>query len=240
MIPYIELHIVDHCNLNCVGCSHFSPLAEPYYKDIDEYREEMKELSKFEIGTIRIMGGEPLLHPKCLEFCEVTKEYFPRSNVVLVTNGILTHKLDKRKLKEMGVGVCISDYHLPSVEKSTADVVHNKATMYNICIDIQGKQEPQVAFAHCDLHRNHWYYYQNKKIYPCCIAPNLHYFNDYFDLDMEMADVGVSIDKTEKEIIDKLNEPNVLCRYCNTIKRNSSSVDFRKTRREITEWTCQS
>ena len=73
MIPYIELHIVDHCNLNCVGCSHFSPLAEPYFKDVDEYREEMKDLSKFEIGTIRIMGGEPLLHPKWYEFCEITR-----------------------------------------------------------------------------------------------------------------------------------------------------------------------
>ena len=23
-----ELHLVDHCNLNCRGCTHFSPLAE--------------------------------------------------------------------------------------------------------------------------------------------------------------------------------------------------------------------
>ena len=22
------IHLADHCNLNCVGCNHFSPLAE--------------------------------------------------------------------------------------------------------------------------------------------------------------------------------------------------------------------
>lgn len=24
---HIEMHVVDHCNLNCFGCNHFSPLA---------------------------------------------------------------------------------------------------------------------------------------------------------------------------------------------------------------------
>lgn len=42
MIGYIETHIVDHCNLKCRGCSHFSGLADPYYKSLDEYEKEMK------------------------------------------------------------------------------------------------------------------------------------------------------------------------------------------------------
>ena len=29
MIEYLEHHIVDHCNLKCAGCSHFSCLADP-------------------------------------------------------------------------------------------------------------------------------------------------------------------------------------------------------------------
>ena len=37
MINYIETHIVDHCNLKCKGCSHFSGLAQPYFKDLAKY-----------------------------------------------------------------------------------------------------------------------------------------------------------------------------------------------------------
>ena len=239
MIPYIELHIVDHCNLNCVGCSHFSPLAEPYFKDVDEYREEMKDLSKFEIGTIRIMGGEPLLHPKWYEFCEITREYFPRSNIVLVTNGILTPLLEKQDLKRLGVGVCISDYHL-NINKGSANMVHDKGTMYNICLDLKGSQDKEKSFASCDLHTHQWFYYQDRKIYPCCIAPNLHYFKEYFDLDMELSDIGVSIDKDERELLELLNQPTEMCRFCDTNKRNSTNVSFRQSRKEISEWTYQS
>ena len=28
VMPHIELHISDKCNLNCKGCTHFSPLFE--------------------------------------------------------------------------------------------------------------------------------------------------------------------------------------------------------------------
>lgn len=27
-IEVIEIHIVEHCNLHCKGCTHFSPLAQ--------------------------------------------------------------------------------------------------------------------------------------------------------------------------------------------------------------------
>ena len=47
MINYIETHLVDHCNLNCKGCSHFSPLVgKPFYKDYNEFKKEIEQLSK--------------------------------------------------------------------------------------------------------------------------------------------------------------------------------------------------
>ena len=63
---YIEHHIVDHCNLNCAGCSHFSPLARPWIEDFETFKLDFKQLyniTKGDIHTIRLMGGEPLLHP---------------------------------------------------------------------------------------------------------------------------------------------------------------------------------
>jgi len=34
----LEMHIVDHCNLNCAGCNHFCPLAEPFYISLKEFQ----------------------------------------------------------------------------------------------------------------------------------------------------------------------------------------------------------
>ncbi len=44
MIPYLETHIVDHCNLKCRGCTHFAPLADPYFKSIEEFENDLKRL----------------------------------------------------------------------------------------------------------------------------------------------------------------------------------------------------
>ena len=30
-----EVHLVDHCNLNCKGCSHFSPVSEKKFVDVE-------------------------------------------------------------------------------------------------------------------------------------------------------------------------------------------------------------
>ena len=65
-IPYLETHLCDHCNLNCKSCSHFCPLVtEPTFTDLEQYTKDIRVLSKkLAIRTIRLMGGEPLLHPQ--------------------------------------------------------------------------------------------------------------------------------------------------------------------------------
>ena len=32
-----DIHLVDHCNLNCKGCLHFSPLSEEKYLEIQSF-----------------------------------------------------------------------------------------------------------------------------------------------------------------------------------------------------------
>jgi hypothetical protein len=41
-MKYLEHHIVDHCNLNCIGCSHFSPLAEKWFEDFETFKLDFK------------------------------------------------------------------------------------------------------------------------------------------------------------------------------------------------------
>jgi len=89
------MHLTDHCNLNCKGCAHFAPIAEKWFADPVEHERDMERLSQLVAGikTIRLMGGEPLLHPKIEPFLVSTREKFPEANIRLVTNGLLLQKM---------------------------------------------------------------------------------------------------------------------------------------------------
>jgi hypothetical protein len=65
MIPILDLHLADHCNLNCCGCDNFSPLAKETFADIRVIEKDcarMSELTEGRINEIQLLGGEPLLH----------------------------------------------------------------------------------------------------------------------------------------------------------------------------------
>ena len=60
------IRLVEHCNLNCAGCDNFSPLAEPEFLSIEEFRrdfERVGELFNHECRLIKLSGGEALLRP---------------------------------------------------------------------------------------------------------------------------------------------------------------------------------
>ena len=90
-LGYLEAHLVDHCNLNCRGCSHFAPLAKPFFVAPDDFERDMRRLSVLfgNIRVIRLMGGEPLLHPEVDRFLSIARAAFPVARIHLVTNGLL-------------------------------------------------------------------------------------------------------------------------------------------------------
>lgn len=96
-IEKIEIHLAEHCNLNCQSCSHFSQLAEPEFANIEVFEKDIKrlsELSNGEVNIIHLMGGEPLLNPNIKRFFEIARKYFDKTEIKLITNGILLLKQD--------------------------------------------------------------------------------------------------------------------------------------------------
>ena len=87
----LEIHLSDHCNLNCAGCSHYSPLAEPTFCDIVQLEESLSKLAAYAkaFRTIRLLGGEPLLNPNVSDIAKMVREYFPHNDIELVTNCLL-------------------------------------------------------------------------------------------------------------------------------------------------------
>lgn len=90
---YIE--ITNHCNLNCSFCSPVK--KEKRFMTEEEFEHILKEVSKVTKVIYLHVKGEPLLHPKIIDFLNIAEKY--NLNVNLTTNGILFPKLVE-KLKD--------------------------------------------------------------------------------------------------------------------------------------------
>lgn len=90
VLGYLEFHLADHCNLNCAGCFHYSPFAQPRLADLDTVARDFARLGEIfsNIRSIRVMGGEPLLHPEAAKAVRIARAAFPRSKISVTTNGL--------------------------------------------------------------------------------------------------------------------------------------------------------
>ena len=73
---------------------------------------EFTEKGKY-LGTLGILGGEPLIHPQFIELCIAAREYLPYSRIRVTTNGLLLNKLNKRDLcilRRFDIEILISKY----------------------------------------------------------------------------------------------------------------------------------
>ena len=85
----VEFHLVDHCNLNCGYCAHFSSIAEKRFCTMDEVVEMMNAVKIIRPEHLRLLGGEPLLHPEIDKILEYVKDNLPEgTQVEIFTNGI--------------------------------------------------------------------------------------------------------------------------------------------------------
>ena len=106
----LEINVAYGCNLKCNHCSHFcdrmSGLA-PVQELFADYRTWHSKLAP---ERIRLIGGEPLLHPELALVIRETKRHWPKARIDLVTNGLLLpQRLEiLTLLKELGGYVFIS------------------------------------------------------------------------------------------------------------------------------------
>jgi organic radical activating enzyme len=60
----IEINAVMHCNLACAGCSHASPVAPEWTASPSQVKRDLDDLgTAADVREVRVVGGEPLLHP---------------------------------------------------------------------------------------------------------------------------------------------------------------------------------
>lgn len=121
---FFEVPLTDHCNLNCAYCSHFSPLADEAFLDIEEYERDISRLEVLFNGQaagVSLVGGEPLINKDIVKFIEVTRKHLHHPceqydggiGLNIVTNGLLLPKMGEdfwEACRKHRVGIQITRY----------------------------------------------------------------------------------------------------------------------------------
>ena len=108
-LRYFEYHVADHCNLNCKGCVHFSPLMDgEVFADFNVVKSDLVQLKKLVkyVKVIHILGGEPLLNKELPEYLRLTREVYPYTNIAIVSNGLLICQMSREVIES------IKKYHV--------------------------------------------------------------------------------------------------------------------------------
>jgi organic radical activating enzyme len=87
-LNHIEVYITNVCNYNCDNCNRFNN----YYFSGHQYWKDYKDLyaewaTKVNFREIFILGGEPLLNPSLLDWCDGLRELWPESEIRILSNG---------------------------------------------------------------------------------------------------------------------------------------------------------
>jgi hypothetical protein len=249
--PHIlETHLVDHCNLNCKGCSHFAPLVDgEAFADIDVFRRDLKRLSELfhNIYEIRLMGGEPLLHPNLLPFFDSARNAFPRAGIVLFTNGLRLLSMDEVfwescaknriliKITWYPVGLNISKIKTRAGEKNVRIKIPAQIKCFYKNLNIAGDSDPKSSFRNCRIMFNAPQL-RDGKIYPCFLPAYIHFFNRHFNTAIypsEKDSISIWGSTSAADILNFLENPVPMCRWC---LHRRPFAEWGVSRTEINEW----
>lgn len=259
---YCEVAIVEHCNLNCIGCASFGCIAEKHFLNIEEFAREigrLSELSGGKIEILNILGGEPLLHPQIMDFLHVARKCFPLgisntlNEVNIVTNGILLTQMSEEFWKtchDENIQISITRYPI----HIDMNAIHALADKYNVALgywsgdtlktmwkrpfDLDGKQDAAKSFRMCTV-ANRCAALQDGKIYACPTCAHSRHFNKKFGTHLEVSEHDyIDLFKAQSidEVYDFMCRPVPFCRYCKT-KEMSFGIKWTVSSGAISEWT---
>jgi len=253
VLYHFEVHITDHCNLNCRGCAHFSNLCSPTFADLAEFEADMDRMAGLfsAVTQIYLLGGEPLLHPAVAGFVRIARAAFPNARISLMTNGVLVTRMDEEfwsALAETGVILLCDSYPigLPVEEIDRLGYEHGatvewtipREDFFKIPIDPAGGHDATRSFRGCQGFNN-CPILRDGSLYPCAYVAFADVFKKRFAVDgLEVTNedsISIREAPDPEAVMRFLRNPVPWCANCDMESR--SFYPWSRSRREIGEWT---
>jgi organic radical activating enzyme len=128
----LEYHIADHCNLHCDHCCSYSPILKKWFADPDEFERDLRAIQRAVAPEfVKIVGGEPLLHPELERLLVTARELNVAPRLQLTTNAFLIHKLTPRGWDAIDM-LTVSLYPEPALSKERIRFIARQAAARRI------------------------------------------------------------------------------------------------------------
>jgi len=208
----------------------------------------MRRLSQLfrNIRQIRLMGGEPLLHPDPAAFIRITRAFFPETDLRFVTNGLLLPRATPAfwaACRETSAVIDITVYppmkdrvaELRALcEKHRVTLEIREVETFLAHRDLSGSSDRQKAFDRC---RTRYFcpYLENGRMYICAMSTLVRHFNKQFGFQVPSSR-GLSIHAPfllGRDVKKYLSRPVETCEWC---AYEPVSFDWKIGRQVPQEW----
>ena len=250
---HIEFNLTDYCNLNCKGCSHYSPLADAEFEPLEQLEESLQHISGIKnvdkITEIYLIGGETLLYPRLKEAMRLARKHLPWSKISIFTNGLLIPKMDSsfwEECRNLDVVIALTRYPI-NFDYDKAEHICRKN---GVKLEIFGDRGKEKSFFRLPLDPEKrqigWISHfrcigfgcitvNNGMIFPCAQAACVNHLNKKFGTGFkwEKGDfIRVRDLRNAEQLLKLRNNPIPFCKYCKRIE----PVKYKTSKRELSEW----
>jgi len=244
----LETNVVDFCNLNCKGCSHFSNIFPRNYKiPYESFERDVKQIAgNVFIEQFNLLGGEVFLCDNLADYIECIAGNMPETKIELISNGLLIPQVKEdlwNIIQKYDVAVSISGY-APSLKMrdKIAKILEEKGIHYNFRpnvesfgknIDLSGKNNPWVSQTKC--RESKCQFLRNGKIYKCPFSALGNYYFDHYSINIhfeegfDIYDANADWKAFTKNV---RKHPIEQCRYCGEEKRFAWGISNKPKKEE--------
>lgn len=219
----IKYDIIEHCNLNCRNCSHFSQFKEYGERSVEHIEKDIQLLVEhMDINEFHIFGGEPLLHSNIVGVIFTLRKVLgPKVEIRLLTNGLKILSMPESffaAVKMANIVIELTEYVLKvdyaKIEETIRSrdiplIVRVTDEFYNF-MDPTGKQDAAESFRQCSVCKHT--YYEDGNIFLCAYVKSVPFANKHFGYNIEYNYVPITA--SAEVIKDYLSHPCSTCRFC--------------------------
>lgn len=134
-VESVELHVVEHCNLRCAQCCNVSPYLDAKTLSVADVRatcDRLREVVRPDV--LKIMGGEPLLHPDVGGVLRAIKDSGVAPRMRLFTNGLLVRALADAAFAELDE-LTVSSYASAPVRPEILAETEERARRFDVVLN---------------------------------------------------------------------------------------------------------
>lgn len=259
MIQHLDYHLTTHCNLNCKGCSTFSPIAEKWFASAESFEKDLWALHKCigdSVQQIHLLGGEPLLHPQAERFAIVAREVFPYARIDFTTNGLLIRQMPESfwgNCKKNNISIKFTRYDIAVDYEEMSRYIREKG----VEVFSAGSEKPITYFRRIPLNAKGTFnmfqsYVQcpytdcaqlrDGKLFRCPAAALCDVLNKALkvqekqELILSRRDyIDLNTAVTERDVFSFLSSAIPFCAYCD-MAHMDSHVKWEQSQKQIEEW----